>query len=250
MALYSSEEAAGLVKLHPAHLRRLARDGMIAARKVGAQWVLDDSALRQCDSAGRSAGRAVSPGTSWALLELVSHGLDAGGSDPSPNLAARLADRRERYRLRRLLFGAPAIEQWAFWLRRRATPKRNWVHPGVIERLSADSRLHPGGGPATVLAGSGSQAQSPAEQVLYVSEADVAGVLNDFRGRPDFGGAVQLMVVPADIAGLLNLGPGAPVPSAVALVDLLASHDARQRHLAAEILQGAAGRAKAEAIRP
>ena len=249
MALYSIEEAAGMVKMHPAHLRRMAREGMIPARKVGAQWVLDENSLRQCDPAGRSAGRAVSPGMSWALLELVSHGLDAGGSDPSPNLTARLADRRERYRLRRLLFGAPAIEQWAFWLRRRATPKRVWVHPGVIERLSADPRIHHGGGPATVLAGSGSGAQSPAEQIFYVGEADVAGVLNDFRGRPDVGGAVQLMVVPSEIAGLLNLGPGAPVPGAVALVDLLASHDARQRHLAAEILLGAAGRMKTDAIR-
>ena len=248
MALYSIEEAAGLVKLHPAHLRRLAREGKIPAQKVGALWILDESDVRQHDVAKRSAGRAISSGMSWAILELASHGLDSGGGDPSPNLAARLGDRRGRYRLRRHLAEAPAIQQWAFWLRRRAAPWRVWVHPGVLERLAADSRLHAGGGPATVLVGMGSGVGSPAEQFFYVTEADAAGVLNDYRGVQDFRGNLQLMVVPSDIAGRINLGPGAPVPGAVALVDLLESLDMRLRYLATEMLQGAVGRAKLDPI--
>ena len=239
----SVDEAARRMGLHPAHVRRLVREGEIPAQKVGARWLVSESALRQRDRLQPSSGRPLSPNTAWALLELAGAGLRAGQDVRAVAAVHELPDRRARYRLRRLLADAPPTDRWAAWLRRRANPERVWVHPGVEERLASDSRLHPGAEVAAAAAGVGVGAGVGAERVFYLNESDLEGVLRDYRGRPDPGGQLLFMVIPDQVAEELRPRSGEVSP-AVALVDLLSSADIRQRHLAGELLASAARRIK------
>ena len=249
MDLLSIEEAARQMGRHPAHVRRLVRDGEIPAQKVGARWLVSESALRQRERLQPSAGRPLSPNMAWALLELAGDGLRAD-DDVARVVPAmhELADRRMRHRLRRLLSDAPPPDRWAAWLRRRARPERVWVHPGAVERLASDSRLHPGAEAAAVAAEVGVGAGVGAERVFYLNQSDLDGVLRDYRGRPDPAGPLLFMVIPDDVDDQLRPGPGEVAP-AVALVDLLSSSDARQRHLAARLLESAGRRIKSELSR-
>jgi len=235
MDLLSVDEAARQMGLHPAHVRRLLREGEIPAQKVGARWLVRESALTERDRLRPSSGRPPSPNTAWAVLELVGAGTRDGEAVHQPS------DRRARYRLRRLLAGAPPVDRWAAWLRRRAEPERVWVHPGVQGRLASDSRLHPGAEVAAAAAGLGVGAGVGAERVFYLDESDLGAVLRDYRGRPDPDGQLLFMVIPGQVAEDLRPRPGVVSP-AVALVDLLGSADARQRHLAVELLSTAARR--------
>ena len=232
----SVEEAAKRMGLHPAHVRRLVREGEIPAQKVGSRWLVSESALRERDRLHPSAGRPLSPNMAWALLELAGAGLRADGDDQVAQLAHELLDRRARHRLRRMLADAPPPDRWAAWLRRRAKPERVWVHPGVIDRLSSDSRLHPGAAAAAAAAEVGVGAGVGAEQVFYLNESDLGAVLRDYRGRPDPDGQLLFMVIPDQVADDLRPHLGEVSP-AVALVDLLSSADTRQRHLAADLLE-------------
>lgn len=245
----SIEEAAKRMGLHPAHVRRLVREGEIPAHKVGARWLVSESALRQRDRLQPSVGRPLSANMAWALLELAGAGLraeqDAVGGIP---VIHEQADRRVRHRLRRLLADAPPSDRWAAWLRRRARPERVWVHPGVVERLASDSRLHPGAEAAAAATELGVGAGAGAERVFYLNQSDLEGVLREYRGRPDPAGQLLFMVIPDDVADHLRPGPGEVAP-AVGLVDLLGSSDARQRHLAARLLDSAAQRVKSNPSR-
>ena len=237
------DEAARRMGLHPAHVRRLLRQGEIPAQKVGARWLVSESALRQRDRLQPSSGRPLSPTTAWALLDLAGAALRAGEDVHAMTAVRQLPDRRARHRLRRLLADAPPTDRWAAWLRRRARPKRVWVHQGVEERLASDSRLHPGAEVAAAAAEVGVGAGIGAERVFYLNESDLDAVVRDYRARPDPEGQMLFMVIPDQVAEDLRPRPG-EVPLAVALVDLLSSADARQRHLAAELLASAVRRIK------
>jgi hypothetical protein len=71
---------------------------------------------------------------------------------------------------------------------------------------------------------------------FYVDENVVEEVLADYRARHSDEGQVVMMVVPNEISAMVLGGPGEPVMSAIVLVDLLASTDARERYVAAEVL--------------
>lgn len=73
--------------------------------------------------------------------------------------------------------------------------------------------------------------------VLYVGAEDVDAVLAKYRGRDDPSGPLTLMVIPSEVAPELRPRPGVPVPPAVALIDLLRSPDARERHVATTVLE-------------
>jgi hypothetical protein len=84
-------------------------------------------------------------------------------------------------------------------------------------------------------AGIGIGAGLGTEQVYYLNETDLESVLRDFRARLEVEGTILFMVIPNQVASHLRPLPGIILPAA-ALVDLLSSADARQRHLAAELL--------------
>lgn len=245
----SVDEAAKRMGLHPAHVRRLVREGEIPAQKVGARWLVSESALRQRDRLQPSSGRPLSPNMAWALLELAGAGLRADEDVRGVRAVHELLDRRARHRLRRLLADAPPPNRWAAWLRRRAQPERVWVHPGVIGRLASDSRIHAGAAAAAAAAEMGVGAGVGEEQVFYLNESDLGAVLDDYRGRLDPDGQLLFMVIPDEVADDLRPNPGEVSP-AVALVDLLNSADARQRHLAADLLDSASRKIKANSSQP
>lgn len=246
MDLLSIQDAARRMELHPVHVRRLVRDGEIAASKVGGRWLVSESAVRERMRLQPPAGRPLSANMAWAVLGLVGAGLrDSDDAEAAPSVAD-MADRRARYRLRRLLGDAPPPDRWAAWLRRRARPERAWIHPGVMMRLASDSRVHIGGAAAAAAAEVGVGGGVDAERVFYLRESDLVGVMRGYRARPDPVGELLLMVVGDDVVTDLGTGEVAP---AVALVDLLGSPDARQRHLAARLLESAVQRIEVDSSR-
>ena len=238
------EQAAERLGVGPSQVRRLARDGELPARRIGSTWLIDDAGIERRRGLEPSAGRPLSPLMAWAVLLSIDAALgDSSADRASSGVASQLADRKERYRLRHLLSAAPPVNRWDAWLRRRAAPRRIWVHPGVVDSLAADPRVHPGGAPAVAAAGLGlglGGADRPS--LFYVDAEDADAVVAEYRGRDDPDGPLTLMVIPPEVQSGLRPEPGAPTPPAVALVDLLSSSDARQHHLATELLAGAAAR--------
>jgi hypothetical protein len=173
----------------------------------------------------------------WAVLMVVDAALSAPEESNEfylQHAVAEIADRRVRHRLRNLLAAAPAPDRWAHWLARRASRRRVRVHPGVLDRLVADVRLRPGGGFATAARGAGIAAGAPRR--FYVDEADAEAVLADYRARIDAEGEVELMVIPRDVPAAFRPPANEPVPLAIALADLLESADAREHHVATDLL--------------
>jgi excisionase family DNA binding protein len=75
MDLVSIDDAAQQMGLHPAHVRRLVREGEIPGRKVGARWLVSEEALRQRDRLQAAPGRPLSAPMAWAVLNVVDAGL-------------------------------------------------------------------------------------------------------------------------------------------------------------------------------
>ena len=230
----SVEDVARRLGLHPAHVRRLVRGGELPGEKVGGRWLVREDVLSSRKRLQPSAGRPLSPGMAWAVLDAVGAGLKG---DLEPRWGSVSVDRRVRHRLRRIVADAPPALRWASWLRRRARPERLAVHPGVLERLAIDPRLHQGGEAAAVVAEIGVGAGIGDDLVFYVDESDFDGVIRDYRAWPDPDG-VLFMVIPDEVSDDVRPGPGRVDP-VVALVDLLGSPDARQRHHAAAVLESA-----------
>ena len=236
MDLLSIDEAAARMGLHPAHVRRLVRVGELPGLKIGGRWLVTDDALRSRHRLKAQPGRPLSPAMAWAVLAAV----EAGQRDKLGSAAGRSAggrgepagadapDRRRRYRIRQLLSDAPSAERWAAWLRRRALPRRVWVHQGVLDRLGQDLRVHAGGPVAAAVAADG----VGGPLLFYVAETDADHVVRDYRAVDEPDGQVLMMVVPKAVADAFG-PPGEPVGAVVGLVDMLSSADARERHVAA-----------------
>jgi excisionase family DNA binding protein len=236
MDLISVADAAERLGVSERHVRRLAEAGELSARRVGGRWLIDAEAVRDRSRSEPRSGRPLSLSTACAVLAATNSVLEAGEDSPSP-FVARIEDRRLRYRLRALLADAPPPHQWNHWLRHRAAAERVWVHPGVLDRFADDDRLHPAGGSVVASAGLGI---APGDRwTFYVGENVLEEVLVDYRAQHSDDGQVVMMVVPAEVSATVLGGPGEPVMSAMVLVDLLASRDARERHVAAEALNAA-----------
>lgn len=246
MELLSAAEAAGKLGVSVRQVRRLAAAGELSGRRVGDRWLIDAEAVRARGRGLHQAGRPLSARMAWAVLAGAGAGLD--GAQPvaldSSALLALLHDRQSRHRFRMLLGKPPGAECWDQWLRNRARRRRVWVHPGVLERLAEDPRLHPVDRSAVAQLGVG--VASGGSRRFYVKEEDVASVLKAYRARDDDDGQVDLMVVPFDVPDAALGPPGAPVSPAVALVDLLSSADARERRGAVSVLGATSRRLTAE----
>lgn len=228
-------DAARVMQLSQQQVRRLASSGALPARRFPGGWLLDEQAVRRRAHNAPPAGRPLSAGMSWLLLRALSDRMaPVHQADALPGME----DRRVRYRLRQLATTAPPFEQWPYWLRRRAGRRRVWVHPGLVERLAHDERIHSWDDDA-VSAAVGLTASDL--QRFYLRLADVASVMADYRVIEDPGGQVDLMLVPGDAADAFS-GGARTVPVAASLVDMLESPDARKKHAAAQSLGDALSR--------
>lgn len=236
MDLISTADAAERLGITERQVRRLAAAGELSARRVGGRWLIDAKAVRHRSRSDSRPGRPLSPSMAWTVLAATSAVFepDAKGSRQE---APSIEDRRARYRLRALLADAPPSRQWNKWLRHRADARRVWVHPGVVDRLARDHRLHPAG--RSVVAASGLGIATGDRNTFYVDENVVDQVLADYRAHFSDEGQVVMMVVPTGVRPAALGEPGSPVNLAAALVDLLASSDARERHAAVSALDSA-----------
>ena len=226
MADYSVKEAAAALGVSVQHVRRLIRSGMLPARLIGDVWVLPADAVRERSSIDTPAGRPLSAETAWRFLQLVDVTLVGSAvrtAEVHMALDELAVSRHQRRRLRDYLADAPDVGQWDMWLRRRADRKLWWAHPAAIPRLDADERVQHVHPPAVVW---------PDGDSRYVSAADEADLAATFAAKPASDGNVALLVFDPDVAP-------ARIPAAAAVVDLLNSHEARQRHAAGEALRHA-----------
>ncbi len=227
-------EAARVLGVSPAHVRRLAGSGRLAAQRHAGVWFIDpDAVLARVQSRPR-AGRPLSPVSAWALLALLERmGRPRSPDGPPVSTEALVADigltRVQRHRLAALLCEAPDADRLTHLLRRRADQRRMRVHPGVLARVLADRRVRVGGAHAAAAAGAGLSAGG--RPLAYVPAAQVDRLVADYRMVPDPAGNIVLAVVP-DVAtareGAVGAGHG-PMPLAVAWADLLDDPDARAR---------------------
>lgn len=234
MELMSAAEAADKLGVSERQVRRLAAAGDLPARRVGDRWLVESDAVRNRFRSEPRSGRPLSARMAWAVLGTVGSAVEA---EPLRDPIDSIEDRRVRHRLRALLAGAPPPEHWDQWLRHRADAQRVWIHPGVVDRLAKDDRIRAGGAPAVAASGVGIAGGDRCR--FYVHESVLDAVLSDYRARPAADGQVVMMVVPPGIPEVVLGRRGEPVGPAVALVDMLSSSDARERHAAASALEAA-----------
>lgn len=213
-------EAAEELQVSSARVRALCAAGALAAERKGGRWLIPAAAVfERAEDGGRlRPGRPPAPQTVWNLLAALDgndENLSGRARERALRLIARVGDpRRDRARWRRLL--APRSQQ-----------HRVRVHPGVLQRLAEDPRVHRGGVVAAKveLAGEG-------REHLYLRESDLDVVLRGYRAAPDPGGQVVLHVVDDD---LLDGGVAEPGRAAGA-ADLLSDFDPRASAAGAESL--------------
>lgn len=226
----SVADAAALLKVGERRVRDLIESGALPAARVGAKsWLVDADAVRKRKSHTPAPGRPLSASLAWLVLAYVQYALD-GEDSPDPFASV---DRQMKYRLRHLLAEPVAAGRWEHWLSRRAQRRRVWMHPGVLPAFLADERVHPGG--AAAAGPLGLSHSGGVRQRAYISVHVVDALAAEYKFVDDIDGDVELMAVPVE-AQVLVSAPG-PVPSAVALADLLESEDSRERSVAARRLE-------------
>jgi excisionase family DNA binding protein len=236
MGWLSTREAALRLDVSEQHVRRLVRAGELPSQQISGRWLIDSHAVGARERVGDPSGRPPAPRTAWAVLRL----LVAAAQRDDVGAWSALDDRRLRFRLHALLDGAPPVESWSRWLRRRAAIRRVWMHEGVLERFSQDQRVSVTGDHAAALGGVGIAA-GPGRR-FYVAAAEVTTLVQRYRAQDAVDGQVELLVVPPGVPAGMRPSPGQPVPPVVALVDLLDSPDARQHGIALDVVGAAARR--------
>ena len=236
--------AAERLGVSPQQVRKLIRAGRLTpAQRVGKTWIVGGDAVAGRLREPSGPGRPVSAPVAWLVLHLIDRRLTGETEGlPSAAVARSAVDRQQRYRARQLLAAAPPVASWDHWLAARAERRPVWAHPGVVDALRGDRRVHPGG--VAVAAGRiGFGSAGDERPVLYVAAIDVAGVVSDYQLEAVPDGQVDLRVIPSGVPAAVRPAPGAGVPLAVALVDIVASADARSRYLARTALEKALGEA-------
>lgn len=220
-------DAARELGVDPRQVRRLIAAGDLVGWRVGGVWLIDGDSVRHRRLREPVAGRPLSAPMAWGALAVVAGCAADGASEVG---GASGLDRRSWRRLWGLLEDPPPVERWPQWMRGRMQRLRIRVHPGVIDRLASDERVRCVD-PSVVLGAGG------VRSCLFVGEGDVAGVVEEYRAVADPDGDVALQVLPAVSLEVADGCSEVLVLSAV--VDLVASVDARERDAARRVLAGA-----------
>jgi excisionase family DNA binding protein len=230
-------ETAEKLGVSAQRVRQLISDGKLPARRSTAGWLIRSEAV--ADRAGlTSRGRPISPRTAWAVIDLLA---DKSSTLPPPAgqtvgdfAEHQVRDRKLRHQALKLLNAMPDpeddINPWRTLLSSRGPVRRMWVHPGILEKLEADSRISVGGAGAILAIGEGLTHVSKVD--LYAKELDVEQVIADYHMRPDEKGQVIIHVVPASVPPALAPQHGHMVSTAAAAADLLDEKDSRANYAA------------------
>lgn len=216
---FSVKQAAAQLGLQPREARRLASSGALVAEQVHGRWFIEPASVRARRVRSPGRGRSLSPENAAQLLALLDAATAASGRVPDLHAMGR-------YRMRNLL-SDKGPDQIGRSVAARARLVRHRAHPGVVERLRSDERVRLGGVEAAIAHGAGLTAGGRPR--LYIADADLHDVQDEYGLRPDSSGALDIMVVPQGAAALL--APSARfVSPAVAWADLLDEIDPRAQH--------------------
>jgi excisionase family DNA binding protein len=214
----SVPEAADRLALDAGRVRRMLADGVLAGRKVGGRWLIDDGDVAARLDTHSRAGRPLSARSAWGLLW-------AADRRSMPWLAPR-----ERARACQRAAGWP-IEDWSWACRHRAEVHRYRAHASVIAALAGDARMVRSGVSAREV---GVDLYAPDVAELYVPARDLAAVVVEFVLIPSEQANVTLRVPPEDL-WLFDDMVEAPWP--VVAVDLVDAGDDRSIRAARDLAQ-------------
>ena len=223
----SVAQAADALALHPSRVRAMIAHGQLDAEKLGGRWLVDRRSVERRKSRPAESGRPFGEANAWALLCLHA------GQNPD------WVSKWERSRLRRRL-REDGIDRLAPRLRKRAARKDFRAHPGLLDKLGDDPRLHPSG--ISAAAEHGIDIAGADEFEAYVAEGDFAGVVNDHYLEPSANPNVFLHVVSAR---WIRCCEDEFVASAVAALDLVEADDGRSRRAGGEFLRYLSARRQA-----
>ena len=222
-------EAADELDVQDRQVRNLLAHGSLEGRRVGRAWLVSAASVNSLKQQRPSAGRPLAAGSAWKLLLHLDQALSPA-SEPVPPPA----DRRDRYRLKKLLRSLPDADDLSPKLRCRAAANRMWFHPAAVERIAADPRV---------------QHCDPSSELgvdvsdivpWYVAESDFDAVVADHHGRhvddpQPVDGEHRVMSVP-DVDDDVNWRDHL---IAASILDLASHPDARVRSAAKDRLRHA-----------
>ena len=220
----SVNDAAGELSVSPRRVRQLVEQGALPAQRVGRSLLLQASAVRARAAESPSPGRPFSPDMAWALLRC----LDGAASGE-----AVVLDRRLRHRVGKLSSEPHTASDWRRLLAARGRRRRFWVHPGAVDGLLRDARVHEGR--ARAAAAHGMAISAAGDLSVYVAEQDLVGLIGSVQAESDEEGNLLVYVVPQGASAVLP-APGDPVGAAAAAADMLESGDARMQHVGGQWL--------------
>jgi excisionase family DNA binding protein len=226
----SVSEAARRLAVHPSRVRSLIATGQLQARRIGAQWVLDDADLEERKGfvAAGATSRALSTRVAWAAAALLD-GDDADWLTTS-----------ERSRLRARLRAHDA-EEWQTY--------RRWLgsrHSAVTRFRVADSDvtvlLAREGVVAAGLSAAGSYQLglgTSGHADAYVSPAVLAELVEEFFLIESAVGKLRLRTVDGDwhLRTAQSRQGECVAARLMVAVDLLDEGDARSHQAGFELLQ-------------
>ncbi|WP_208544576.1 helix-turn-helix domain-containing protein [Rathayibacter sp. VKM Ac-2759] len=197
----------------PRRVRALIERGILPARRVGGQWLIDQA-------------HAHRPAPSRPLSERMQAGLLALLSGDQPQgLSASEHARLRGYR-NTLVHSSEPDRILAAWVREKAVLKLR-VAPSDLTDLADDRRLVRSGfsDPRAEIAAAG-------ELEARVAQADIDPLRREYLLRPSDQPNVRLH--------LMDHVPPSPLPLGLLLVDLARHDGVRERSRIAELLRGAA----------
>jgi excisionase family DNA binding protein len=219
MASLSVPQAAVRLGVNERRVRQLIELHRLSAQKVGKRWIVASEDIDEMRKSDRLAGRPYSSRNAWALLVL------AAGREPT------WLSNPERIRLRGIL-ESQGVAKLLPRLSRRSEVHEWYVHPSLLERLSADAR--------TVVGGAGAVDALIDESVieLYIASSARQQIESEFFAD---SGADHPNVVVRSIDGPWPFDPGQKTADPiVAAADLLErAPDSRRARVAEELLKDA-----------
>lgn len=218
MRLVGVTDAAAELGVSQRRVRQMLADGTLRGSRIGRVWAIDRAALDLVADRSTRAGRPWKAASAWAVLALAD-GRKIKGS--------AVARSRARQRL------AGGLLPLAERLQARATTRRFYGHPSVLDRLPGPARAVRTGLSATGEHGLDLVAVGVYE--AYMPESDLAEVARRFAliegaERPN----VVLRAVEDDVWPFRPDEEVAPIP--VVALDLLDAGDDRSKRLAVSLL--------------